>query len=316
MVVAGVHGSEQSGVEVAQRLLAQLNSQQPHFTVVVVPQLFPGNVASKTEWETNLAKKQRDISVAEYQKLRDKAGDVGRVTPGEEDPNRQFPDLGTDLDLAKPIDSRGRIIEPSNLALLALVDTFKPSRVVSIHATKELEQAGIYADPHPSVKAFQNDPMAAGADQLALAMAKNAKAKGVNVRGNERGGGWTSLYPGQDPNQSAEQIKKENAKGRSFGQWAPSRGITVITVEVAEQYRSGSVVKDPDRAVKLEAEASAIREIFLGPPLPAPAPGTPTPATPVPAPQPPVPVQPLLVTAVATNAGNRAAARFVERMRP
>jgi hypothetical protein len=310
MVVAGVHGSEQSGVEVAERLLKQLDRGRPFFTVVVVPQLFPGNVASRAAWEEDLAKKHSNIAITEYQKLRDKAGDVGRITKGEEDPNRQFPDLGKDLDLSKPVDAKGRIIEPSNLALLALIKAFKPSRIVSIHAVKDLGQAGIYADPHPSVKGFEKDAKAKEADELALAMAKEAERRGANVRGNKRGRAWSSLYPGQDPKLSAEQIRRENAKGRTLGQWGPSQGITVITVEVGEQHRSGSAVKDPNRAVELEAEASVIREIFLGPPLAVPSP---TPAKP-----PAVPVQPvqrMLVAAVAKNAGNQAAARLVQRFR-
>ncbi len=47
MVVAGVHGSEQSGVEVADRLLAQLQVDKPFFTVIIVPRLFPDNVAEQ-----------------------------------------------------------------------------------------------------------------------------------------------------------------------------------------------------------------------------------------------------------------------------
>ena len=305
MVVAGVHGSEHSGVEVAERLLAQLSTQSPYYTVVVVPRLFPGNVADREAWEAKLAKDNTDIAVKKYQELRTKAGDVGRVTKGQEDPNRQFPDLGGDLDLKKPVDSKGRLIEPSNLALLALIDNFKPTRIVSIHAIKELGKAGVYADPHPASKATGATPQAVAADDLAIRMAKRGKGLGVNVRGNERDGSWTSLYPGQDPSVSAEQIKRENAKGRSLGQWGPSKGITVITVEVGEQYRSGSAVKDPNRAVELEGQATVIREIFLGPPPPAP----------VPVPSGSVPAQRMLVSRLAELAGNSAAASFVRRPR-
>jgi len=316
MVVAGVHGSEQSGVEVAERLLKQLASRKPYFTVVIVPRLFPTNVASRAAWEERLAKRQSNIAINQYRELRDKAGDVGRETkgrkdPGREtkgrkDPNRQFPELGQDLDLSNPVDSKGEIIEPSNLALLALINVFKPSRIVSIHAVKDLAKAGIFADPHPSVPAYAKSPMAKHADALALAMAKKAKTLGVKVRGNEPGGTWTSLYPGQDRKKSAEQMKKEDAKGRSFGQWAPSRGITVITVEVGEQYRSDSAVKDPNRAVELEAQATVIREIFLGPPVAVPSPA-PVWHAPTPAPL-PAPVQRMLIASLEHNVGNQTAA--------
>jgi hypothetical protein len=312
MVVAGVHGSEQSGVEVAERLLAQLAVHKPYYTVVVVPRLFPGNVASREAWEQKLAKQQKDIAVGKYQQLRDKAGDVGRVTPGQEDPNRQFPDLGKDLDLDKPVDSKGRLIEPSNLALLGLINAFKPTRLVSVHAVKNFTQAGIFADPHPSVPGMATDPTAKTADELALAMAKEADTHGVHVDGNKHGSDWSSLYPGQDPKKSAAQMKAENAKGRSLGQWGPSKGMVVITVEVGEQYRSDSAVADPKRGAELEAEATVLREIFLGPPVPTPAP------VPVPAPAPPTPVQPvqrMLIQDAAHCAGNRAAGILAQRLR-
>jgi len=318
MVVAGVHGSEQSGVEVAEKLLAQLAKFQPHFTVVVVPQLFPANVATKAAWDEKLAKTQSGIALTEYQKLRDKAGDPGRSSPGQVDPNRQFPDLGKDLDLTKPLDAKGRVVEPANIALMALIDAFKPSRIVSVHAIKDLAQAGIFADPHPSAVKDPADPQAAAADALALEMAKRADALGVGVKGNKQGAAWTSLYPGQDKTKSAEQMKRESAKGRSLGQWAPSKGITVITVEVGEQHRSGSAVADPGRAAELEAEATVIREIFLGPPTaPATAPpatsGQTAPGTAPPAPA--TPVQRIVVRWAKGGAGNTAVARLVERWR-
>ncbi|MFS0701551.1 hypothetical protein AB6N24_16390 [Cellulomonas sp. 179-A 4D5 NHS] len=317
LVVAGVHGSEQSGVEVAERLLVQLQTMQPHFTVVVVPRLFPANVASRAAWEDKLAKAQSGIAVAKYQQLRNAANDPGRSTPGEMDPNRQFPDVGKDLDLTKPLDAKGRIVEPSNIALMALIEAFKPSRIVSVHAIKDLGQAGIFADPHPSTAAA-GDPQAQAADALALTMAKRADALGVNTRGNRRGTAWTSLYPGQDKALSAKQMKVEAARGRSLGQWAPSRGMTVVTVEVAEQHRSASAVADPGRAAELEAEATVIREIFLGPPPPAPAPVPAAPGAATPAVQPsavqPGAVQRLLVRG-AGAAGNDAAAWLVERLR-
>ncbi len=303
MVVAGVHGSEQSGVEVADRLLSQLAAHRPYYTVVVVPRLFPDNVAGRAAWEKDLATKQGKIALAEYRKLRNKAGDPGRITKGGSEPNRQFPDLGKDLDLAKPVDSKNQVIEPSNLALMALISAFKPSRILSIHAIKNVKEAGIYSDPHPSVAGKAQAPMAKAADDLALDMAKKAKALGANVPGNERTGGWTSLYPGQDPKLSAEQIEKENKKGRSFGQWGPSRGITVITLEVGEQYGSDSAVTDPNRAAELEGHASAVREVFLGPP-PVGAGTVPGAGA--------VPAQRLVIAHVAENAGNRAASLAVQ----
>ncbi|MEE6272664.1 hypothetical protein V2J56_04795 [Georgenia sp. MJ206] len=304
LVVAGVHGSEQSGVEVAERLLDQLAVHRPYFTVVVVPRLFPDNVASRAAWDKKLAAEQGSVTLKKYREVRNAARDPGRVTPGQVDPNRQLPDLGDDLDLANPVDARGRIMEPGAIALLALVNAFSPTRVLSIHAHKTLSSAGIFADPHPSTGA---SALASEAHALAVDTAKHAEAGGAKVPGNKDGTAWSSLYPGQDPKKSAAQIARENAKGRSLGQWGPSKGIAVLTMEVGEQYRSDSAVRDPDRKVELEAHASAIREVFLGPPRkPAPAPaGAAAPG-----------VQRLVLATVAAGAGNRAATTAAGALRP
>jgi hypothetical protein len=307
MVVAGVHGSEQSGVEVAERLLQQLAVNRPYYTVVVVPRLFPDNVASRAAWEKKLAADQGKITLKEYRKVRAKAGDPNRATAGQVDPNRQFPELGDDLDLAKPVDAKGRPVEPGNLALLALIKAFAPTRIVSIHAQKDLDKAGVFSDPQPAVAP---GALASEADRIAVATAKRAQVLGARVAGNTNAGGWSSLYPGQDPKISKAQMKKENARGRSFGQWGPSKGIAVLTVEVAEQYDSSGAVDDPKRAPELEAHATAIREIVLGPP--GASGSAPTPAKSGAGSQ---PVQKMVVQQIATDAGNRAAGAVIERMR-
>ena len=319
MVVAGVHGSEQSGVEVADRLLAQLQVDKPFFTVIIVPRLFPDNVAGRAAWEQKIAADQGKIALKKYRELRAKDDDRGRITAGKnaKDPNRQFPALGADLDVAKPVDSKGDPVEPGNIALMALIKQFAPRRIVSIHAQKDLQKAGIFADPHPSVAP---GPLSTAADDLAIAAAKRAAALGVRVGGNTRGGGFSSLYPGQNPKISKEKMKQENAKGQSLGQWGPSKGITVLTVEVSEQYTSTGAVNDPKRGAELEATATALREVVLGPPAAAvpatggaPSGAGSTPA--VPGGATPAPVQRLVMTRVAADAGNHAAAVAVQRMR-
>lgn len=317
LVIAGVHGSEQSGVEVADRLLQQLQVAQPYFTVVIVPRLFPDNVASRAVWERKLANDQGKIAVSKYRAIRTADGDPGRITAGKgsKDPNRQFPALGADLDMAKPVDSKGNLVEPGNLALLALIKQFAPKRLVSIHAQKDLKKAGIFADPHPSVSPRK---LATEADKLSITAAKRADALGVRVAGNTRDGGFSSLYPGQNPNISAEKMKEEDAKGPSLGQWGPSKGIMVLTVEVSEQYTSSGAVNDPKRGAELENEATALREVVLGPPAAlAPATGGALPAGAGPTPPPastPAPLQRLVMMRVATDAGNQAATAAVHRM--
>ena len=71
--------------------------------MVIVPKLFPDDVASREAWDKKLAGDQGKVTLAKYRELRDKAGDPGRVSPGKckVDPNRQFPQLGDDLQVAR-----------------------------------------------------------------------------------------------------------------------------------------------------------------------------------------------------------------------
>jgi hypothetical protein len=263
LVIAGVHGSEQSGVEVAELLLAQLTVHRPYFSVVVVPRLFPDNVAARADWECRLLRDQGTMDLERYRELRGRAGDPGRTTEWQVDPNRQFPELGCDLDWANPVDAKGRPIEPGNRALLGLIEAITPTRIASIHAQKDLSKAGVFSDPQPVVP---SDPLATAADRLAVETAKRAGGLGARVAGNiANGGRFTSLYPGQNRNLSVATMTVENTRGRSLGQWGPSKGIAVLTVEVAEQYTSAGAVDDSKRTAELEAYATALREVFLGP---------------------------------------------------
>ena len=266
LVVGGVHGSELSGIAVAEELVRRLSAPgaaPPFFSVVIVPTLFPDSVAARRDFE---AKLKGPLSPDDYAKAAAKAGDPGRTTKGQEDPNRQMPMPGTAFDPKNPVDAAGRLIEVENQALLELIQRFAPVRIASLHAIKNPDRAGVFADPHPSVTGA--DPALAGRmDALALEMARKAQAGGARVAGNKLGGkaGGTSLYPGQDPKQSKEQIERENKKGTSLGQWGPSRGIGVLTIELPQQYDTSSPVTDPGRGKEIAAHAEALQEIFLGP---------------------------------------------------
>lgn len=138
LVIAGVHGSERQGIEVAQALLATIRTQQPHYSVVVVPSLFPQH--ADTAW-----------------------GDEGKRQRGTQT-NRNFPALdapvgsysgGQALDPAgKPLraapDDSGtaRPILAENVMLMELIDRFAPSRIISIHGTHDTSASGVFADPH------------------------------------------------------------------------------------------------------------------------------------------------------------------------
>jgi uncharacterized protein DUF4157/succinylglutamate desuccinylase/aspartoacylase family protein len=124
LVIAGVHGSERQGIEVAQTLIKDLQTKQPHFTVIVVPSLFPDNAA---------------------------AGSFGS-REGSTPTNRNFPKATQDLAAArkgggKAVDAEGRAMLPENVLLLELMERFQPERIISIHGTKRPGAAGVFYDP-------------------------------------------------------------------------------------------------------------------------------------------------------------------------
>jgi hypothetical protein len=139
LVVAGVHGSERQGIEVARMLIDNvLKKATPHYSVIVVPSLFPAH--AHKNWGVE-GKRERSTFT-----------------------NRNFPDLnaevagykgGAAVDAAgNPImaakDEKGRVqpILPENVMLMELIDRFQPSRIISIHGTHAPASAGVFADPH------------------------------------------------------------------------------------------------------------------------------------------------------------------------
>ena len=142
LVIAGVHGTEVQGIEVAQHLITDLQAgmaatppRLPAFSVIIVPSLFPDNAA---------------------------AGIRQGATPT----NRNFPDPRHTLATAprnaagRPLDSRGaatatRSARPSlnrpiltqNILLMALMERFSPERIISIHGTWRAGAGGVFYDP-------------------------------------------------------------------------------------------------------------------------------------------------------------------------
>ena len=123
LVIAGVHGSEVQGIEVARMLLADLATNQPVYTVIVVPSLFPDNAVTRTR-------------------------------QGGTPTNRNFPLVTQDLAAATaaggrrgPVDALGRRMLPENVMLLQLIERFSPERIISIHGTRHSGAGGVFYDP-------------------------------------------------------------------------------------------------------------------------------------------------------------------------
>jgi hypothetical protein len=133
LVIAGVHGTERQGMEVARRLIHDLQSQSqpPGFSTIIVPSLFPDNAAGLP---------------------------LGERESGDTPTNRNFPppseDLaaaraaggGTAVDASKDAGKRTRAILPENLLLLELMERFHPERIISIHGTSGPGSAGVFYD--------------------------------------------------------------------------------------------------------------------------------------------------------------------------
>ncbi|NBC33716.1 MAG: hypothetical protein GVY13_13665 [Alphaproteobacteria bacterium] len=248
LVIAGVHGSERSGVEVAERLAGLLQTgYRPVPHTVVVPALFPDNVA---------------------QGLRQ----------GEVPTNRNFPRPGESLEGARrrgrgtPVDSLGLALLPENVILVDLVERFRPVTLISVHATVYPERAGIFADPHtvpPGVPGDVADRLAEAVRRdterdaaLALRLARAAAARGVSLAGNRLEAEPTVLWSGETP------------EGTSLGGWAPCAvadggpggrpAVGVITVEVNGLPASAEAADPVLRRAELTALAETILDEALG----------------------------------------------------
>jgi hypothetical protein len=121
LVIAGVHGSEQQGIQVARMLIQDLQTKKPVYTVIVVPTLFPDNASVRA----------REFS-----------------TPT----NRNFPKPSEDLAAATKrgkgtaVDAEGRPILPQNIMLLQVIERFHPERIISIHGSSGAGSAGVFYD--------------------------------------------------------------------------------------------------------------------------------------------------------------------------
>lgn len=122
LVIAGVHGTEKQGVEVAEMLRKDLAATAPFYNVIMAPTLFPDQ------------------------------GAAGR-REGTVETNRNFPATGAKLAQAKtskagePIDADGEKILAENVMLIHLVERFQPERIISIHGTQHEQRAGVFSDP-------------------------------------------------------------------------------------------------------------------------------------------------------------------------
>jgi hypothetical protein len=273
LVIGGVHGSELSSIEVAYQLMNQLlQNDQPYYSVIIIPSLFPDNAVKATDDPVQIG------SVA----------NIGRYTlPASPDPNRQMPSPGKAYDERNGKDHHGRKIETENQLLLQLIQSFGPQRIINVHAIRNTGYGGVYADPrtdHNGIAlGYSSD------SSLAVSIAEYIHDRGGNVEGNNLDKKPTALYY-KDPipaaagfvqkrNMTGSVLNANRGSGVSLGTWAstaiadeesPSKNrnaIRIITMEYPGCKRP-SDYKVPSEQLfqqkQIELFASAIHKIFLG----------------------------------------------------
>ena len=295
LVIAGVHGSEKQGIEVANLLIHDLKppAPAPVLTTIVVPSLFPDNALLR--------------------------GDKARE--GATPTNRNFPSPSDDLAAATPkgggkaLDAKGRAILPENLMLIELMERFHPERIISIHGTQAPGQAGVFYDRRSPSEAEDRiaGELAKGLDggqelpakvqqqlrqarlravsaqaeqtdrNLSLQAAnqidtKTASIKGRDARGMHREKEPATTTATETPGRRQHPSiggnvgptgKVENATwlggvgdGTSLGGYAPPRGVSVFTVEPpvdapSSAYPTNAPVKASDPRARDEVSGAA-----------------------------------------------------------
>lgn len=214
LIIAGMHGSELSSIAIARNLINQLQQDTSHYyNVLVLPILFPDNAATAMQEASEIGT----------------VNNIGRYSNENlPDPNRQMPALGKSFDVNNPVDYVGRTIEKENQLMLQVIQSFKPDRILNIHAIKDIKKAGIFADPRTDAEGrslgFDSD------SSLAVTMATAIEQNGGCVLGNQLVKLPTAMYhsdfravqPGffQKRNLAGSQLPNKRGFGVSLGAWA------------------------------------------------------------------------------------------------
>lgn len=277
LVIAGVHGSEFYGVDVARALkdsLDHLKTQTSRWKILIVPELFADNVEEgrKHIFQVNRGRKTCEVCFG----TDDNCIKI--------DPNRQMPAVNNLYYPGENLSGTGDTIEIENCYLLYITQQFNPSRIVSIHCKNEARrhEIGIYADPRTTC-----DNIALGYSDdaiLAIKMAFTVKEEGGVILGNFVGqehiktedscyikpvSYFNAIYP-QDPpairkGEKQERNNGNNQHGITFGTWASTeilinkrllkKAATTITIELPQYY--SFFTTDGDMTSLREAELYA-----------------------------------------------------------
>ena len=130
LIVGGFHGKEHPGFELADALVAELQSgtgPQLFFHTLVVPHFNPGGIADDTRCNRQMVDLNRNFRLP----------GLTPVTVNECPNTVQAP------------------IQPETQSLIDTINAFQPNRIISLHAISTPAEAGIFADPSTDAAARQ-----------------------------------------------------------------------------------------------------------------------------------------------------------------
>ncbi len=274
MIIAGVHGSEFYGVEVAKALKDSLDKKNPKWfkwKILLIPSLLIENVENA---EIKASSNPKDVW------YRETSREFG-------DPNRQMPRINQ-LYKKEDTSATGGKIEIENQYLLQLVQVYNPARIASIHCKHHPDTTGIYADPRTDTAQIS---LGYSTDStLAIAMANVVKKDGGIIRGNFLNNSVSALYPLDPPIAAKDSfqprtfkidVPKDKKVGVSFGTWASTeiykngillkKAATVLTLELPQhlQFFDDKKEKVPRKintqklSTNTNAYVKSLLEVFL-----------------------------------------------------
>lgn len=245
LIIGGVHGTERSGVEMARRVVNQLQSgtTKPHFTTIIVPELFPVNAARRKAKPTGQSNEARWVRTPEGKvrtsKPKSSATEEAAkpAKKGDEtvylDPNRTMPAKGASLETARQsgtaLDAEGRPMPPETVILLELVARFKPSRVMSVHGNWNRSAGGFFGDPE-SKRADAPQTEKDKARELSLALALRASgASAADAKALAKDPKQIAKHKGLDKKAAEHRVAGNKLTGTPTGEYGGSSGGAIGT---------------------------------------------------------------------------------------
>ena len=164
LVIAGVHGSEPQAVRAAELILAALQSgRRPQFSTVVLTEVIPrtqppGEQHDGKEKDRNVLVGKKSVEPNRTFPLPGtsyaSARELGRVRPDRAELLYKITDPKSKKVGQLAVSDYPRLL-PETRLLLALIERFKPDRIVSLHAHRSVPErgnsAGIFVDPRGGV---------------------------------------------------------------------------------------------------------------------------------------------------------------------